>query len=139
MLRWEWAREDDPSIGPWRRDQVFADSVDEWMSAPCRTVLVACLGAAPVGMVCLTEHTRLPSPREQAAGVWGYLGHLFVLEDYRRRQVGQRLITEAIAHADRSGHSKVVLSPTRKSVPLYVRCGFVAENNLMTRRKGVGR
>ncbi len=128
-LRWQWAREQDSSLpdGP---GEDFVAAVGEWMADPVRTVWVAGEDE-PVGMVCLTEYTRMPSPSASAGGRWGYLGHLFVRPDARGDGVGEALVRELLAESARRGHTKVVLSPTVPSVPLYERCGFTGDTDLM--------
>ncbi|HEY9314178.1 GNAT family N-acetyltransferase [Williamsia sp.] len=101
--------------------------------APFRTVWVAFAGGAAVGMVCMTEYTRMPSPLVSAAGSWGYLGHLFVRPERRGRRIGHDLVSQALDHADGRGYSKVVLSPSPPSIPLYTRCGFSIDNDMMVR------
>ncbi|MEH3154094.1 MAG: GNAT family N-acetyltransferase [Gordonia paraffinivorans] len=131
-LRWEWARELDSSIpdGP---SADFVAAVAEWMADATRTVWLA-TDDGPVGMVCLTEYTRMPSPSDAAGGRWGYLGHLYVRPDARGVGVGESLVRELLAESTRRGHTKVVLSPTAPSVPLYERCGFVGGTDLMLLR-----
>ncbi|OPX16232.1 GNAT family N-acetyltransferase [Gordonia sp. i37] len=144
MLRWAWARETAPEIPEWSADVSFVAEVERWMTAPHRSVwtavtfVVAADGTstnAVVGMVCLTEYTRMPSPRTSAAGSWGYLGHLYVAAEHRGRGIGRDLIEGALGFADARGYAKVVLSPTTTSVPLYARCGFTVDNDVMVRHR----
>ncbi|MDF3283075.1 GNAT family N-acetyltransferase [Gordonia sp. N1V] len=141
VLRWAWARETAPEIPAWSADAEFVTEVERWMTAPHRSVWTAVTEvvaadrttSAAVGMVCLTEYTRMPSPRSVAAESWGYLGHLYVAAEHRGRGIGHDLIEAVLRFADARGYTKVVLSPTSKSVPLYARCGFSTDNDLMVR------
>ena len=85
-------------------------------------------------MVCLTEYTRMPSPRSSAAGSWGYLGHLYVRSEYRGAGIGAQLVDCVIRSADRRGYRKVILSPSERAIPLYSRHGFTRDNEVMVRR-----
>lgn len=134
-LRWEWAREADPGVGPWRADGAFIAAVTAWLDDDRRTVWTAGAGDLAVGMVCLTEHVRMPSPRRAAGGRWGYLGHLYVRPAFRGSGIGRDLIRQATGTADDRGYAKTVLSPTERSVSLYERCGFGMDNDLMIRRR----
>ena len=82
-------------------------------------------------MVCLTEYTRMPSPSDAAGGRWGHLGHLYVRPEARGTGVGEALIRTVIDAAGDRGYTKLVLSPSLRSIPLYRRCGFIDDNDLM--------
>lgn len=128
-LRWEWARDVDSTLLA-EPDAAFVNAVREWMADPTRTVWTVG-DDDPVGMVCLTEYTRMPSPSEAAGGWWGYLGHLFVRPEARGAGVGEALVGTVIDAAGDRGYTKVVLSPSLRSIPLYRRCGFTTDNDLM--------
>jgi predicted N-acetyltransferase YhbS len=85
-------------------------------------------------MVCLTEYTRMPSPRTSAAGSWGYLGHLYVPPEYRGVGIGAQLVDCLLHNAEVRGYRKVILSPSELSMPLYSRHGFTRDNDVMVRR-----
>ena len=133
-LRWRWAREQDPSLRVGPSDELI-EAVAVWMADATRAVWVATTDQ-PIGMVCLTEYTRMPSPSESAGGRWGYLGHLYVRPEARGAGVGEALVRTLLAESARRGHVKVVLSPTVPSIPLYERCGFAADTDLMICRLG---
>ena len=129
MLRWEWARERHgiagaaPGVG-------FIDSVAQWIAGG-RTVWTAHQAETPVGMVCLSQFERMPSPAPTAGGRWGYLGHLYVLPAARECGFGRALIEQVLSEARLRRYSKIVLSPTELSIPLYERCGFTQNSGLM--------
>ena len=87
---------------------------------------------APVGMLLMFVHTRMPEPGRDA-GRWGYVGNTFVLPRARDAGVGSRLLDAALAHADAHGFARVVLNPTRPSVPFYERAGFTSHHRLLVR------
>ena len=132
-LRWSWARESDHAIGPWRGERDFISAVSSWVDDPLRTVWVAHTPTQAIGMVCLTEYVRMPSPRAGAAGSWGYLGHLYVRPEYRGTGIGGQLIDCVLREAADRGFRKVILSPSKKSMPLYSRHGFTSDNDVMVR------
>jgi GNAT superfamily N-acetyltransferase len=99
-----------------------------------RTFWVAEVDGAAVGMTNLLTFERMPVPG-RAAGRWGYLGNMFVLGEHRDVGVGRLLLDAVLAHADRHGLVRVVLSPSDRSVPFYRRAGFGDAVELLLRRR----
>ncbi|SKR18579.1 Predicted acetyltransferase [Mycobacteroides abscessus subsp. abscessus] len=129
-LRWTWALENNPDTElPAEPIAQFTADVSDWMQD--RVVWTDHHDGHAVGMVCLTHYARMPSPIAKASGHWGYLGHLYVRPEARRAGVGTALVQTVLNEARRRNYVKVVLSPTEKSIPLYLRCGFTDENALM--------
>jgi GNAT superfamily N-acetyltransferase len=93
---------------------------------------LAAAGEEPVGMVNVRVFDRMPTPG-RAAGRWGYLGNLYVVEDHRGRGTGRRLIDAVVDHGRAAGFVRIVLSPSERSVPLYRRAGFVPADRLLVR------
>ena len=94
---------------------------------------IAEVAGEPVGMVNLKVFDRMPSPAEPRSR-WGYLGNLFVTPVYRGGGIGGQLIEVLLARAAQERLVRVVLSPSIASVPLYMRHGFVAADELLVRR-----
>lgn len=142
-LRWAWAQEQPGSGRSGRVESLdqppptFLAEVAGWLAAEVRTAWTAVEAGRAVGIVCLTEFRRMPSPEPQAAGSWGYLGHLYVRPRARGRGVGAQLVAAVLAAARERSYAKVVLSPTEASVPLYERCGFVPDCGLLLWRPPV--
>ncbi|GGC56799.1 GNAT family N-acetyltransferase [Hoyosella rhizosphaerae] len=132
-LRWEWAKEWHGVLGS-KPDEAFVDAVDRWMSGP-RTVWTAYHAGDAVGMVCLTHFERMPSPAVLASGSWGYLGQLYVRATARGMGLGSALVGQVLAEAEKRAYSKVVLSPSEESVPLYLRCGFTDDHGMLIWRR----
>ncbi len=131
-LRARWAAEMDGAVPADLAE--FTEAVRRWMADGARSVWTARGGAEEIGMVCLTEYRRMPSPRAAAGGAWGYLGHLYVRTDHRDRGVGARLVGHVLEVARERGYPKVLLSPSPRSVPLYARAGFVGGSDVMVWR-----
>ncbi|MCW4353029.1 GNAT family N-acetyltransferase [Hoyosella sp. YIM 151337] len=121
-LRWEWAQEWHPTAGT-GPDDGFVSSVARWMEGE-RTVWTAHNTDGAVGMVCLTQFERMPSPVAKAEGSWGYLGHLYVRPSARREGIGTALVEQVLTEAANRRYSKVVLTASEMSVSFYVRRGF---------------
>jgi GNAT superfamily N-acetyltransferase len=89
-----------------------------------RTVWLATVGGAPVGMATMLEYRRMPRPGRRDSR-WGYIGNMFVREDARNRGIGSTLLATIVAAADERGYARLVLSPSARAVPFYERAGFV--------------
>jgi GNAT superfamily N-acetyltransferase len=129
-LRREWAREDDGDIA----DPDYEENLTAWYARewPRRIMWLAEDGSHPVGMMNLAVYERMPKPG-RALSRWGYLGNVFVRVGYRNRGIGGQLVSAAFNYADENGFARVVLSPSERSIPLYVRAGFGPADALMVR------
>ncbi|QSB12634.1 GNAT family N-acetyltransferase [Natronosporangium hydrolyticum] len=130
-LRRAWAAEQ----GAHETEPGFANRFAGWWHAETshRVTWVAQSDAALVGMVNLAIFDRMPTPGRQAVR-WGYLANAFVLPEHRNRGIGHRLLDAVLAYADGEGLVRVVLNPSPRSVPLYLRAGFSSAHQLMVRR-----
>jgi GNAT superfamily N-acetyltransferase len=89
-----------------------------------RTTWIAELGGAAAGFASLAEYRRMPRP-DRPLSRWGYVSNMFVRADLRGHGLGTRLLATVLACADERGYVRVVLSPSERAVPLYLRAGFV--------------
>src|SRR5690348_4965714 len=87
-------------------------------------VWVAVTDLGIVGHVYLENVDKVPRPVERA-GAWGYLTAFYVEEPFRNRGVGRRLLRAAFDGAISSGLEFVQVWPSKRSVELYERNGFV--------------
>lgn len=116
------APEDDPG---------FEDRFVEWFRATDGfSVTWLAEDDAPVGMLQLFVHDRMPAPSRDTGG-WGYVGLVFVLPDRRNAGVGRRLVDTAVGYANEHGFSRLLLHPTEDAVPLYRRAGFDPTNRYL--------
>ena len=90
-------------------------------------LLVARDNGRPVGMVYLwQEPADEPEIREHLPEV-PLLMHFEVLEEYRGRGIGTRLLRHAERHLHDAGHRRVALGVNPKNhdaIRLYLRCGY---------------
>jgi GNAT superfamily N-acetyltransferase len=75
---------------------------------------------------------RMPRPGRET-GTWGYLANAFVLGPYRNQGIGALLLTALLAYADGQGYVRVVLRPSERAVPFYLRAGFEADGGFLVR------
>ena len=129
-LRREWTQEwggvgDDPG---------FAEQFTAWFEQERerRVTWLAEADGRAVGMVNLTVFERMPQPG-RAPSRWGYLAIAFVLADYRDRGIGGRLLDALLRYADGHDFARVVLNPSERAIPLYLRAGFRSASALLVR------
>ena len=89
-----------------------------------RTSWLAVLGESPVGMASLFEYRRMPRPGLPDSR-WGYVGNMFVREDLRNRGIGAALLTAIVTAAEERRYVRLVVSPSPRALPFYLRAGFV--------------
>lgn len=124
-------------------DPDFAGNMVEWLVAEGsrRTVWLAAVTGAPVGMASLFEYRRMPRPG-RVDSRWGYLSNMFVRVEYRNRGIGSALLRAVISAAEARRYARVVLSPSGPALPFYKRAGFIVpddaagDDRLLVRRLG---
>jgi GNAT superfamily N-acetyltransferase len=129
-LRHEWTRE----WGGGGADPGFAERFAAWFEQETarRITWLATADGRAVGMVNLTVFERMPQPG-RAPSRWGYLGNAFVLAAYRDRGIGGRLLDALLSYADEHDFARVVLNPSARAIPLYLRAGFRPASALLVR------
>jgi len=122
MLRRAWTEE---TAGAPVDDPSFGRQLSEWYhrEAEHRLVWLSELAGEPVGMLNLLVFERMPQPGRDASR-WGYLANVFTLARVRDLGIGRQLLDVVIAHARAHGFARLVLNPSARSVPFYVRAGF---------------
>nr|WP_246378036.1 GNAT family N-acetyltransferase [Nocardioides ginsengisegetis] len=134
-MRRAWTEE---NAGHPVEDDGFTDRFEEWLERE-QDQRVTWLGYADgeaVAMVNLLVFTRMPRPGESAPNQWGYLANCYVLPEHRNGGLGGRMLDALTAYADEQGFVRVVLSPSPRSVPFYLRGGFEPATSLMVRLPG---
>lgn len=107
-------------------EPAFARQMAHWLAGEGgrRTIWLAAVGDLPVGMVSLLEYRRMPRPGGSASR-WGYVGNMFVREEHRDRGIGAALLEALVAVADERAYVRLVLAPSARATPLYLRAGFM--------------
>jgi GNAT superfamily N-acetyltransferase len=129
-LRRAWTAEDHGQVD----DEGFEARFLDWYERESgrRFSWVAEVGGELAGMMNLAVFERMPRPG-RASGSWGYLANAFVLAAHRNQGVGSRLLHAVLAHADAHQYARIVLHPSERATPLYLRAGFTADNELLVR------
>ena len=107
-------------------DGVFEHRLSEWLAAEGdrRTTWLAWRGEHPIGMASLFEYRRMPRPG-RADSRWGYLSNMFVAEEFRNQGVGSALLDAIIQAARGRAYARILLSPSERAIPFYLRAGFL--------------
>jgi len=124
------------SFGPVRESEAeFVGRCKLWMQRQLREgnawhCWVAQRNGALSGNVWIQIIEKVPNPTEEPE-THAYLTNFYVTEDVRGNGVGSMLLSAALEWCrDRQVHS-VILWPTEKSRPLYLRYGFTAPDDLL--------
>ena len=101
------------------------EAIEAWLVADGerRTTWLAEVDGTPVGMVSVFEYRRMPWPGRLDSR-WGYVGNMFVREEWRRRGVGTALLGALFAAAEQRSYARLVLSPSEQGLALYREAGF---------------
>lgn len=100
---------------PWIAERLVRDDWRAW---------VALDGEAVVGHVFIHFIDKVPNPVPEPETM-AYLTNFYIAPSLRNRGAGTRLLDTAVAACEEMGVESVFLRPTKDSVPLYRRHGFV--------------
>jgi GNAT superfamily N-acetyltransferase len=129
-LRRTWTAETHGDV----EDEGFEARFLDWheRESARRISWLAEVSGEPVGMMNLAIFERMPRPGLDA-GTWGYLANAFVLRPHRSQGIGRLLLDALLAHADAHGYVRVVLRPSERAIPFYLRAGFTADGGFLVR------
>src|SRR5688572_25034890 len=71
-------------------DVAFASWVRD--EAATRTYFIVELDGQPIGMANVKRYQRMPVAGRPSGGWWGYVGNVFVLEEFRNKGAGDALM-----------------------------------------------
>ncbi|HKQ52938.1 MAG TPA: GNAT family N-acetyltransferase [Pyrinomonadaceae bacterium] len=116
-------------------EQEFVSRCAEWMSERLKAdgawrCWVAEDEAQLIGNVWLQLIEKVPNPTPEPER-HAYISNLFVREAARGRGVGSALLTAALDCCAARGIHAVILWPTNRSRPLYLRHGFSAPADIL--------
>lgn len=85
---------------------------------------------APLGHVWVQLLEKIPNPSAESE-FHAYLTNFYVLEEARGQGTGSRLLAAALEWCRASAVHAVILWPTMRSRPLYLRHGFAVREDLL--------
>lgn len=111
-------------------DHDLEGRIASWLAAEGdrRTIWLASVSDSPVGMASMFEYRRMPHPGRPDSR-WGYVGNMFVREEFRDRGIGSALLVALIAAADERSYVRLVVSPSVRAQSLYRRAGFIVPDS----------
>jgi GNAT superfamily N-acetyltransferase len=129
-LRRAWTAEDHGDV----EDEGFEARFLDWYERESarRINWLAEVSGEPVGMMNLVIFERMPRPGLDT-GTWGYLANAFVLRPHRNQGIGRLLLDELLAHADGHDYIRILLRPTERAIPFYLRAGFTPDGGFLIR------
>jgi GNAT superfamily N-acetyltransferase len=86
--------------------------------------------ASPVGSVWVQLIEKIPNPVSEPE-YYVYLTNFYVSEEYRGKGIGSKLLAEALAWSRSKNAELVLLWPSERSKPLYLRHGFLPADDFM--------
>ena len=133
-LRHAWTEERD---GHHIEDDGFLARFDAWLEREQdqRLTWLGFVAHEPAGMLNMLVFTRMPRPGHLDPSVWGYVANVYVAPAHRGTGLGTRMLEACTTYADEHGFVRIVLSPTERSIPLYVRAGFGPATELIVRER----
>jgi GNAT superfamily N-acetyltransferase len=122
-LRRTWTEEN--AGGPIEDDN-FGSAFADWVNTEgaTRTYFVVERDGQPIGMANVKRYQRMPVPGRPSGGWWGYVGNVFVLEQFRNEGVGDALMRALADWSFANGAEHLRLAPSPRSWPFYTRLGF---------------
>lgn len=91
---------------------------------------IAELDSIAIGSVWVQLIEKIPNPIAEPES-YAYLTNFFVREEYRGKGAGTMLLTEALAWSRSKDAEVILLRPTERSKPLYLRHGFAPADDFM--------
>lgn len=133
-LRWRLRTE---SASPIEDHDAFVKRCGAWFAAALRSddwlTWVCEFEGRAVGCLSLCLVGKVPNPVGVAERL-GYVTSVFVEPDGRNQGIGRLLLDEATRVARALGLEAIVLWPTARSVPFYLRAGFRVPDDMLELR-----
>ena len=86
--------------------------------------------AKPVGSIWAQLVEKIPNPIAESE-FYVYVTNFYVREEYRGRGIGSQLLTTVSEWAKSNDAHSIILWPTDRSKPLYLRHGYKPGQNIM--------
>ena len=113
----------------------FVERCTAWMQQRLRgseswRCWIATVESAPVGSIWAQLVEKIPNPIAETE-YYVYVTNFYVREEYRGRGIGSRLLTTVKEWGQSNDAHSIILWPTERSKPLYLRHGFKPGDNIM--------
>ena len=115
----------------------FVERCASWMQERLRSSRWKCWIAdwrkTPVGSVWTQLVEKIPNPISEPE-YYVYLTNFYVREQYRDKGIGSMLLSTIVAWSRSNNAESIILWPTERSKPFYLRHGFSTAAELMQRQ-----
>src|ERR1041385_7217295 len=116
-------------------DAAFIKRCANWMEQRLRKeshwkCWIAEANQIPVGSIWAQLIEKIPNPIAEPE-CYVYLTNFYVREEYRGKGIGAKLLSVVVAWSESNDAYTVLLWPTERSKPFYLRHGFSNADNLM--------
>ena len=103
----------------------MADTVRSYLDSGSWTIWVAAEQASGrlVGTTYLQRIAKVPRPYPRPPA-WGYVTNVYVVPELRNAGVGRRMLDAMIRETREEGMDTLLLWPSERAVPFYLRAGF---------------
>jgi len=120
----------------------FIERCTSWMQerlrrGSCWKCWIAEWNQMPVGSVWAQLIEKIPNPIAKPES-YVCLTNLYVREQYRGKGVGAMLLSEVLAWSKSNNAHTVILWPTERSKPFYLRHGFSNADDVILRKELFG-
>lgn len=117
-----------------RAERLADTTAQAWRASTERGTCLTWLACTPsgevIGSCALLLVERLPSPVNPSA-LEGYVGHVYVAPEWRRRGAGAAVVGAAMDEARQRGLPRIRLHSSDAGLALYTRLGFRIRTNEM--------
>jgi GNAT superfamily N-acetyltransferase len=132
-LRWQWSTEAHRELGEQGGFiQHMADTVREYLGSGRWTIWIGVERSSNrlVGTAFLQRIDKVPRPYPRPPA-WGYVTNVYVVPEHRNTGVGRRILDALIRDTREEGLDTLLLWPSQRAVPFYVRAGFRTPPNAL--------
>lgn len=131
-LRWDFRLEETDGVAKTTWEQfgpICADFVATGIAGGEWAYWVADDGNRLIGCVCICVIKKIPKPNKLDIR-FGYVTNVYMQPESRNAGHGTKLLTKAIEWARSEGLVELLVFPSERSVPYYMRQGFEPDDGL---------
>jgi GNAT superfamily N-acetyltransferase len=132
-LRWDFRLEETDGYAktPWEQfGPICAEFIVTGMAAGDWAYWVSEEGDHLTGCVCIRVFRKIPKPNK-LDDLFGYVTNVYMQPGSRNAGYGSKLLAKAIEWARAEGISELLVQPSERSMPYYMRQGFEPDGEAM--------
>ena len=132
-LRWQWSNEGrTPTVERSAFVPQMASAVRRYLDSGRWTIWIATDAATDriVGHAYLQRIEKVPRPYPRPSA-WGYVTNVYVVPEHRNAGIGRQILDALINETRDEGMDTLLLWPSQRAVPFYLRAGFGTPANAL--------